>query len=69
MRVLDQRGYSREHVHALAKPVVNLCSVPDTSNPRNVHYIYVMEKQAESGIDRAPPKKNFNKQTKVDINK
>ena len=58
-----------EHVHALAKPVVNLCSVPDTSNPRNVHYIYVMEKQAESGIDRAPPKKNFNKQTKVDINK
>ena len=57
--------WSINHVHSVVKPVVNLCSVPRTDGPTDVHYIYVVEKNIESGADRPPPKQNFNRQTKI----
>jgi hypothetical protein len=38
-------------VHAVAKPLASMCATPDTSNPKNMFYIYVCEKV--SGVNAA----------------
>jgi hypothetical protein len=36
--------WKKVNVHAVAKPLVNMCATPNTSDPKNMYYIYVCEK-------------------------
>jgi hypothetical protein len=44
--MLEKEEYLWEEVrvHAVPKQMLELCSIPDTSDPTNMHYVYICKK-------------------------